>query len=322
MAEILLSAESLTKIYERTDGKKIYAVNKVNLSLQKGLSYGLVGESGCGKSTLGQMLVKLLEPTEGDIQFEGKSICGKMNREEEKDFRRKAQVIFQNPYDSLNPKMKVYKIIEEPLIIHGIGKNKNERAGLVNEIRTLCGLDPSVLEKYPSELSGGQRQRVCIAASMIMNPKFLVLDEAVSSLDVLIQAQILNMLKKLQKNLKLTSFFISHNLNAVSYLADVVFVMYLGQIVEQGPVKEIMENPLHPYTKALFSAAYNINQKEENRIVLHGELPDPSKKITGCPFASRCPFSEDRCHKVNPVMKAASQNAEHLCSCWKFNPEA
>ncbi|MCQ2585860.1 MAG: ATP-binding cassette domain-containing protein [Treponema sp.] len=315
---ILLSARDLTKVYERTDSKKIYAVNKVNLSLQKGLSYGLVGESGCGKSTLGQMLVKLLEPTEGDIQFEGKSICGKMTREEEIAFRKKAQVIFQNPYDSLNPRMKIFQIIEEPLIIHKIGKTKQERAGYVNEIRTLCGLDPSVLEKYPSELSGGQRQRVCIAASMIMNPKFLVLDEAVSSLDVLIQAQILNMLKKLQKNLKLTSLFISHNLNAVSYLADVIFVMYLGNIVEQGPVKEIMENPLHPYTKALFSAAYNINQKEENRIVLHGELLDPSKKITGCPFASRCPFADDRCYKESPVMKAESQNSEHLCACWKM----
>lgn len=315
----LLSAQNLSKVYERTDGRKIQAVKNVNLSLQKGLSYGLVGESGCGKSTLGQMLVKLLEPTEGDIKFEGKSICGKMTREEEIAFRKKAQVIFQNPYDSLNPRMKIFQIIEEPLIIHKIGKTKQERAGYVNEIRTLCGLDLSVLEKYPSELSGGQRQRVCIASSMILNPKFLVLDEAVSSLDVLIQAQILNMLKKFQKSLKLTSLFISHNLNAVSYVADVIFVMYLGHIVEQGPVKDILENPLHPYTKALFSAAYNISQKEENRIVLHGDLPDPSKKITGCPFASRCPFAEDRCRKENPVMKADSQNSEHLCACWKMS---
>ncbi len=317
MSENLVKAVNLTKIYERSDGNKVYAVNGVNFELKKGLSYGLVGESGCGKSTLGQMLVKLLEPTEGDIEFEGKTICGKMKRADENDFRKKAQVVFQNPYDSLNPKMKIYEIIEEPLAIHKIGKTKKERAGLVNEIRTLCGLDLSVMEKYPSELSGGQRQRVCIASSMILNPEFLVLDEAVSSLDVLIQAQILNMLKKLQKNLNLTSLFISHNLNAVSYVADVIFVMYLGHIVEQGPVEEILKNPLHPYTKALFSASYNLNQKEEKRMVLHGELPDPTKKITGCPFASRCPFAEDRCRSELPVLKSDEKNPGHLCACWK-----
>lgn len=317
MVENLVKVENLTKVYERSDGNKVYAVNGINFELKKGLSYGLVGESGCGKSTLGQMLVKLLEPTEGEIEFNGKSICGKMKRADENSFRKEAQVVFQNPFDSLNSKMKVYEIIEEPLIIHKIGRTKKERAGLVNEIRTLCGLDPSVLEKYPSELSGGQRQRVCIASSMILNPKFLVLDEAVSSLDVLIQAQILNMLKKLQKNLNLTSLFISHNLNAVSYIADIIFVMYMGRIVEQGPVEDILKNPLHPYTKALFSASYNVNQTEEKRVVLHGELPDPTKKITGCPFASRCPFAEDKCRNELPVLKSDGKNPEHLTACWK-----
>lgn len=316
MSDILLETEKLTKVYRRTDGKNVYAVNGINLKLKRGVSYGLVGESGCGKSTLGQMLVKLLDPTEGEILFEGENIFTR-NRSGEKEFRKKAQIIFQNPYESLNPKMKIGDIIEEPLIIHGIGKTKTERLGMVNEIRTLCGLDLSVLEKYPAELSGGQRQRVSLAASLILKPQFLVLDEAVSSLDVLIQAQILNLLKQMQKSLKLTYLFISHNLNAVSYVADEIFVMYLGHIVEQGPVKEILEKPLHPYTKALFSAAYNINQKEENRIVLHGDLPDPSKKITGCPFASRCPFAEERCRKENPVFKTDSKNSEHLSACWK-----
>lgn len=316
MSDILLETEKLTKVYRRTDGKNVYAVNGINLKLKRGVSYGLVGESGCGKSTLGQMLVKLLDPTEGEILFEGENIFTR-NRSREKEFRKKAQIIFQNPYESLNPKMKIGEIIEEPLIIHGIGKTKAERLGMVNEIRTLCGLDLSVLEKYPAELSGGQRQRVSLAASLILKPQFLVLDEAVSSLDVLIQAQILNLLKQMQKSLKLTYLFISHNLNAVSYVADEIFVMYLGHIVEQGSVKEILEKPLHPYTKALFSAAYNINQKEENRIVLHGDLPDPSKKITGCPFASRCPYAEERCRKENPVLKTDSQNSEHLSACWK-----
>ena len=316
MSDILLETEKLTKVYKRTDGKNVYAVNGIDLKLKRGVSYGLVGESGCGKSTLGQMLVKLLDPTEGEILFEGKNIFT-ATRSREKEFRKKAQIIFQNPYESLNPKMKIGDIIEETLIIHGIGKSKAERLGMVKEIRTLCGLDMSVLEKYPAELSGGQRQRVSLAASLILKPQFLVLDEAVSSLDVLIQAQILNLLKQMQKSLKLTYLFISHNLNAVSYVADEVFVMYLGHIVEQGPVKGILENPLHPYTKALFSAAYNINQKEENRIVLHGDLPDPSKKITGCPFASRCPYAEERCGKENPVLKTDSQNSEHLAACWK-----
>ena len=316
MSDILVSAENLEKVYERTDKKEVFAVNGVNLSLRKGVSYGLVGESGCGKSTLGQMLVKLLEPTSGKIYFDGKEISS-FTKKEKSDFRRNAQIVFQNPFDSLNPKMKVFQIIEEPLLIHKIGKNSLERAGLVNEIRTLCGLDLSVMEKYPAELSGGQRQRVSIASSMILNPKFLVLDEAVSSLDVLIQAQILNMLKKMQKSLNLTSLFISHNLNAVSYLADVVFVMYLGQIVESGPVEALLENPLHPYTKALFSAAYNVNQREENRIVLHGDLPNPTKKITGCPFASRCPFFEERCMKEKLVLKPADAESEHQSACWK-----
>lgn len=316
MSDILVSVEKLNKVYDRTDGKKVYAVNDVSFELKKGVAYGLVGESGCGKSTLGHMLVKLLNPTSGQILFEDnelKTLTGKA----EKEFRKKAQIIFQNPYDSLNPRMKIFQIIEEPLIIHKIGKTKQERAGYVNEIRTLCGLDPSVLEKYPSELSGGQRQRVCIAASMIMNPKFLVLDEAVSSLDVLIQAQILNILKKMQKALGLTYLFISHNLNAVSYLSDVIFVMYMGRIVESGPVNELLENMKHPYTKALFSAAYNVNQKEENRIILHGDLPNPTEHKPGCSFASRCPFADERCKKENPVLEKTGFSEDHFCACWK-----
>jgi len=314
MSENLLEIKNLTKVYKRTDGKKVYAVNGINMTLKKGVAYGLVGESGCGKSTLGHMLVKLLDPAEGEIIFEGQNIFTQ-KKSEEKDFRKKAQIIFQNPYESLNPRMKVKDILEEPLIIHKMGGTKKERLGLVNEIRSLCGLEFSVMEKYPSELSGGQRQRVSLASCLILKPSFLVLDEAVSSLDVLIQAQILNSLKKLQKSLKLTYLFISHNLNAVSYVSDEVFVMYMGKIVEQGPVEELLKNPRHPYTKALFSAAYNINQKEENRIVLHGQLPNPTEKIKGCPFATRCPVVQDKCRLEQPLLQEDSSNQNHFCAC-------
>lgn len=320
MADILLEVRNLNKVYSRSDGKKVYAVNDLNLKLERGISYGLVGESGCGKSTLGQMLVRLLDSGEGQIIFEGKDIWT-LNRSEEKAFRKKAQIIFQNPYESLNPRMKIKDIIEEPLIIHGIGKTKAERLGMVNEMRTLCGLDLSLMDKYPSELSGGQRQRVSLAASLILKPQFLVLDEAVSSLDVLIQAQILNLLKRMQKSLKLTYLFISHNLNAVSYVADEVFVMYMGRIVENASVEELLNNPKHPYTKALFSAAYNLGAEEKaetENIILHGDLPNPTKKITGCPFASRCPLMEDQCKKEMPVMKANPEDNRHFSACWKM----
>lgn len=312
MSDILLEVKDLCKTYIRSDGRNVYAVKGIDFKLEKGKSYGLVGESGCGKSTLGQMLVKLLEPTDGKILFEGQDIFTQ-TKTEEKNFRKKAQIIFQNPYESLNPRMKIKDIMEEPLIIHRIGKNKNERLRMVNEIRTLCGLDPSVMEKYPAELSGGQRQRVSLASSLILKPQFLVLDEAVSSLDVLIQAQILNLLKKMQKSLKLTCLFISHNLNAVSYVADEVFVMYMGTIVERAPVEELLENPIHPYTKALFSAAYNVDNSNE-RIVLHGDLPNPTEKIKGCPFAGRCPLVQENCREQKPVL---NQKDSHFwaCSC-------
>lgn len=314
MSETLLEVNHLNKVYFRSDGKKVFAVNDVSFRLERGVSYGLVGESGCGKSTLGQMLVKLLEPTDGEIIFEGNNIFSQ-SRGEEKAFRKKAQIIFQNPYESLNPRMKIRDIIEEPLVIHGIGKSKAERAGMVNEMRTLCGLDISVMEKYPSELSGGQRQRVSLAASLILKPNFLVLDEAVSSLDVLIQAQILNLLKKMQKVLKLTYLFISHNLNAVSFVADEVFVMYMGRIVEKAPVQELLDNPSHPYTKALFSAAFNITStgnSASDGIVLHGDLPNPTERSAGCPFASRCPEASEECRKKMPPQQGG---LDHSWTC-------
>lgn len=252
----LLKTENLCKDYRRSD-KIISAVKNVNISLEKGKTYGLVGESGCGKSTLAQMLCLLENPTSGKVFFYDKNIST-FTAEEKKDFHKKVQIIFQNPYDSLNPKMKIKNIIEEGLIIHNLAETKEERDYLVNEMRTMCALDNSVLEKYPSELSGGQRQRVSLAASMILQPEILILDEAVSSLDVLIQAQILNILKLMQKSFGTTYLFISHNLHVISYLSDKIGVMYNGSIIEEGKAEEILQNPKEEYTKKLFASSYTI----------------------------------------------------------------
>ena len=242
----------------------VAAVNGVNLSIYRGECYGLVGESGCGKSTLSSMICALQTPDRGQILFNQKPLFTDdgskskkiaLSSRELKEFRRHCQIIFQDPFSSLNPKMKIKSIIGEPLKIHKIAKSREERERLVNEIRTLIALPPDTLEKYPDELSGGQRQRVAIASAMILNPEFVICDESVSALDVLIQAQILNLLKKLQKSLNLTYLFISHNLNVVAYMADRIGVMYKGKIIEEKPTDELLKNPAHPYTKELLHAA-------------------------------------------------------------------
>lgn len=260
MSQILIKCEDLNKTFNTKQGT-VTALKNLNLSITKGQCYGLVGESGCGKSTLSSIIAGLQKPDSGKVFFSGLKApqdftdINSLKSKDLKSFRRHCQIIFQDPYSSLNPKMKIRSIIEEPLKIHGIGKNKEERAGLVNEIRTLVGLPPDSLEKYPSQLSGGQRQRVAIASSMILEPEFLICDESVSALDVLIQAQILNLLKSMQKSLNLTYLFISHNFNVVAYMADVIGVMYNGQIVEEKPAEELLKNPEHPYTKKLLEAA-------------------------------------------------------------------
>lgn len=253
LSDAIIQCRKVQKTFLTARGS-VKALDGVSFFIKRGECYGLVGESGSGKSTLGNLICALENPDSGEILFDGKNIST-FNKKEMLAFRKKMQIIFQDPYATLNPKHKIGYIIEEGLKIHKIGKNKEERRRLVNEMRTLVALPPNSLEKYPSELSGGQRQRVAIASAMILEPSFLVCDECVSSLDVLIQAQILKMLIRMQKTFKLTYLFISHNLSVVSQVADRIGVMYRGQIVEEKSANQLLKNPEHPYTKKLLEAA-------------------------------------------------------------------
>ncbi|WP_149554379.1 ATP-binding cassette domain-containing protein [Treponema pectinovorum] len=267
MTETILECKNLYKSFN-TKNSTIKAVDGINLSVKRGECYGLVGESGSGKSTLSSLICAIQNADSGEIVFDGQKIFDKKENSKNlfqkkrlqtsnkiKEFRKKCQIIFQDSSSSLNPKMKIASIIEEPLIIHKIAKSKKERLGLVNEMRTLVGLPPDCLEKYPSQLSGGQRQRVAIAAAMILKPEFVICDECVSALDVLIQSQILNLLKSMQKSLNLTYIFISHNLNVVAYMADRIGVMYRGKIIEEKTTEILLESPEQDYTKSLLFAA-------------------------------------------------------------------
>lgn len=310
---ILLDVKGLKKYYKikskKMFGKPSYlkAVDGVDLQIYKGETFGIVGESGCGKSTIGQMMVNLLKPTDGEIVFDYNvdytsptisSIGGK------KSLKQKIQIIFQDPYSSLDPKKKIGWLLEEPLKIHHMYKNKKDLNKKVKNMIHLVGLDESYIDKYPHELSGGQRQRVCIAISLILNPEFVVADESVSALDVSIQAQILNLMQDLQKELNLTYVFISHDLNVVHYISDRLGVMYLGKFVEVGDVDIIYNEPLHPYTQALLSAIPDTSDKPRERIVLEGDVPSPIDTKPGCAFASRCRYATEKCFNETPELKA------------------
>ena len=308
--EVLLSVQYLEKLF-RNKWKFVRAVNGVSLDIYQGETFGLVGESGCGKSTLGNVLVNLQKPTRGNIRYQGKEI-GRTGRKK-KEFCRKIQIIFQDPYSSLDPKKTIGWLIEEPLRIHHAGKSREERQKRVLEMLQVVGMDESYLSKFPGELSGGQRQRVAIAIALILNPEFVVCDEAVSALDVSVQAQVLNLLKTLQEKFSLTYLFISHNLNVVSYMSDRIGIMYLGEIVELGGVEEISQNPQHPYGRALFSASLGIGKNQGERIVLKGDLPSPANPPAGCPFHTRCFMAEEKCRSQKPVLKDLGNG--HYCAC-------
>lgn len=296
-------------------GSKEYlrALNNISLDIYKGEILGLVGESGCGKSTLGKAVLRLINP-EGYVFYENENIP-ELNRKDLKKFRKKAQMIFQNPYSSLDPRMTIYSLLREPLVVHKI-RDKNIINTRIHEIINLTGLNEEDLKRYPHEFSGGQRQRIAIARALILKPEFLVADEPVSALDVSIQAQIITLLKELKEKLNLTILFISHDLGVVKYLSDRIAVMYLGDIVELAKSKELFETPKHPYTQALISAVPSIHEKQAHRIKLAGDLPSPKNPPSACKFHTRCPYAMDICKQIEPeIIKISDSHYVkcHLC---------
>ena len=310
---MLLQVENLKK-YFRVKEKTVKAVDGVSFSIGKGEAFGLVGESGCGKTTVGRTILRLLEPTSGEVFFEEREILGLSQREFYK-IRCHMQIVFQSPFGSLNPRQKVKDIVGEPLAIN-TSLSKKERLEKVKELIRLVELKEDHLWRYPHEFSGGQRQRIGIARALALNPRFLVLDEPTSALDVSIQSQILNLLKELQQRLSLSYLFISHNLSIVEHLCDLVGVMYLGKILETGTTKDIFESPVHPYTKALLSATPDISQKKmSNRILLKGDVGSVASIPSGCRFHSRCPERRGHsCEETEPDLKEVADG--HYVSCY------
>lgn len=292
----------------------VKAVDDVSFHIFKGETFGLVGESGCGKSTLGRTLNRLYDPTSGEIHFDGKDIAS-LNNKELQPYRKRMQMIFQDPYSSLNPYMNVEEIIDEPLEIHTT-LLKNERKEVITDILEKVGLKKEDMEKFPHEFSGGQRQRIGIARALAINPEFIICDEAISALDVSIQAQVINMLEDLQSEMKLTYLFVAHDLSMVRHISDRIGVMYLGKIVEISKSDELYHKPLHPYTQALLSAIPipdPIKAQNNKREIITGELPSPIEMETGCRFRSRCPFAKPICAEKDPQLKEV--DGEHLVAC-------
>ncbi len=311
----LVRADDLCMFFELSRHQTLKAVNHVSFDIKKGETVGLVGESGCGKSTTGRCLVRLYKPTSGHIYYKGKDIFS-LNRTEKKDFTGDVQMIFQNPYSSLNPRMTVREIVSQGMKIHGGIKSQAELDEKVEELLHKVGLGKDHMSRFPHEFSGGQRQRIGIARALSVNPEFIVCDEPISALDVSIQAQVINMLKMLQQEMNLTYLFIAHDLSVVKYISDRVIVMYLGTIVEEAPAEELYKNPVHPYTKALLSSipvADPLEAKAGKRISIKGEIPSPVNPRECCQFAERCPYATDRCRNEVPVPKQISEG--HTAAC-------
>lgn len=317
----MLEVKNLTKYFDMSGGifsrlssglKLLKAVDHISFSVPEGKTFGLVGESGCGKSTTARLITRLIPATDGEVYFNGRDIL-RLSKQEVRELRRHIQMIFQDPYASLNPRMRVVDIVGRPVgLFHGLkGKRKIERAA---ELLDLVGLRPEHLYRYPHEFSGGQRQRIGIARALAAGPKLIIADEPVSSLDVSVQAQVLNLLRKLQRELKLSLIFISHDLNVVGYLADIVAVMYAGKIMEVAPVADIFSAPLNPYTKALLAANPTVaSAMEDIRSPLKGEVTLPLNPPPGCRLEPRCPIRVDKCKTLEPVLE--EKKALHHVAC-------
>jgi oligopeptide transport system ATP-binding protein len=321
--DILIEVRNLTKHFPigagffGAGGDVVRAVDGVSLTIRRGETFGLVGESGCGKSTTGRCILRLIEPTSGEVRFHGQDLLT-VGSDELRRLRRDMQIIFQDPYSSLNPRMTVGQIVEEPLTIHRIAERRERRAR-VAELLRLVGLEPEHSGRYPHEFSGGQRQRIGIARALALNPKFIVCDEPVSALDVSVQAQVVNLLQDLQEQLGLTYLFISHGLSVVEHISNRVGIMYLGKLVEVATSEEIFHNPLHPYTRALLSAipVPDPEQRRE-RVHLSGDIPTAIAAPSGCRFRTRCPIAEPRCAEEEPQLVEVS--SDHFVACMVVAP--
>lgn len=313
----LVIVKNLIKHFNASKGlfkpktETIYAVNNISFSINQGETLSLVGESGCGKSTVGKCLIGLEKPTSGEIIIDGIKTTTS-TKKDIKELRKKVQIIFQNPYSSLNPKMTVEEILKEPFIIN-TNLSKTEIKKELSTLLDITGLSTNFLSRYPHEFSGGQRQRIGIARALALRPEFIIADEPVSALDVSVQAQILNLLQDLKKELKLTYLFISHDLSVVNYISDRIAVMYLGEIVETSSSDEIIHHPKHPYTRILLDSAPHINKSGSKKIILKGDLPSPQNLPDGCKFHTRCPLAFDKCSSIEPQFKLLENN--HCVKC-------
>lgn len=322
MSKVLLKVDGLKKYFPIRKGffnsqvGDVKAVDDVSFEVFEGETLGIVGESGCGKSTTGRLLMRLLEPTAGNIEFGGKMISTLSNNEMRKA-RRDIQMIFQDPYASLNPRHTIGKILEEPLIVHGMG-NAKERKKKVIELLEIVGLNEYHAKRYPHQFSGGQRQRIGIARALMTNPRLIIADEPVSALDVSIQAQVLNLMQTLQRELKLTYIFISHDLGVVRHISNRVGVMYLGKLVELTDSENLYAEPLHPYTQALLSSVPVPDPTfEREQLIISGDIPSASNPPIGCAFHTRCPFKKEQCSSVVPKLQEVKQG--HYVACHLYD---
>lgn len=320
--EVILKVSNLKKHFpiknsmlSKSDSA-VKAVDDVSFEVFQGETLGIVGESGCGKSTMAKVIIQLLQATGGSVEIEGKQIQS-TNKRELKKVRRDIQMVFQDPYASLNPKWTLQRTLLEPLKVHKIGDSK-ERREKIEFIMNAVGLNSTYAERFPHEFSGGQRQRIGIARALILNPKIIVADEPVSALDISVQAQVINLLKDLQDKFNLTYLFITHDLSVVKHISDRVLVMYLGKIVEISTTQKLFENSLHPYTKALISAVPEVDPKvRKGRIILKGDVPNPANPPSGCTFHTRCPYAMEQCKTVSPEL--AEIELEQFVACHLYN---